>query len=222
MKQHLPASESRSPDPGLAILLRTHTRGLHTRAERSGIVAKILRGEAHRLAYALLLRNLLPVYRELETGLQRNRRCEGVRRVLEPALFRSVALESDVQAISGPSWADKLPLLTEGEAYARRVAASAERGGGGLIAHAYVRYLGDLNGGRVLQGLLSRHLGLDDSELSFYRFDGIADPASFSLGYRQALDQAGAELRNHAAIAQEAATAFRLNIALSEAVAEYA
>jgi heme oxygenase len=203
------------------MLLRAHTRGLHGRAERSGVVRKILRGEVHRLGYALLLRNLLPVYRELEAGLEGNRRCVGVRCLFEPALFRATALKSDLQAISGPNWEDSLPLLAEGEAYARRVAACAERGGGGLIAHAYVRYLGDLNGGRVLRVLLSRHLGLRDCELSFYRFDGIGDAGSFSLAYRQALDEAGAELPGHAAIAEEAATAFRLNIALSGAVAEY-
>lgn len=212
------AAEVRGPGPGLAGLLRERTRRLHAAAERSGFVRRILTGRADRAGYALLLRNLLPVYRELEAALQRRRCAAGVRRIFEPDLFRARGLESDLRAIGGPGWGRALPLLTAGEVYASRVAACGRRPGGLLVAHAYVRYLGDLSGGLVLPGLLRGQLGLGEGELSFYRYEGIADPAAFKLDFRRALDRAGAELPDHAPLAEEAAVAFRLNIALSEAV----
>ena len=45
-----------------------------------------------------------------------------------------------------------------------------------LIAHAYVRYLGDLSGGRIVGRILARSPGLGPEALSFYDFPGIADP----------------------------------------------
>ena len=55
----------------LANTLRERTQALHTRAERSGIINDVLRGKASRYGYALFLRNLLPAYRQMEAGLER-------------------------------------------------------------------------------------------------------------------------------------------------------
>ena len=84
---------------------------------------------------------------------------------------------------------------------------------------AAVRTLGDLSGGQIVGDLLRRSLGLPEEALSFYRFSAIADIAAYKTDYRQALDAAGAEIADPAAVVAEAALAFRLNIALSEAVA---
>ena len=55
-----------------ALYLRTKT--LHVEAERTGIIRDLLRGEASREGYILLLRNLLPAYLAMEHGLERHRR----------------------------------------------------------------------------------------------------------------------------------------------------
>jgi heme oxygenase len=217
-----PIGQGTEASPGLAAGLREATRALHRRAERSGVVQRILNRQADRFAYALLLRNLLPVYRQLEAGLRRRAAEPGVRHIVEPRLFRAEALAGDLVAIGGADWAGALPLLAAGEAYRCRVALAAERAAGGLIAHAYVRYLGDLNGGRLLRGLLVEQLGLGDAALSFYRFPRIPERDAFSAGYRRALDRAGAELGDEGPIVDEAVAAFRLNVALSEAVARRA
>jgi heme oxygenase len=211
---------ARSEDPaaGLAAALRERTRALHVQAERSGIVREILRGRASRHGYALLLRNLLPAYRELERGLERHRHAPGVRAAARPVLYRAPALAADLAALCGPAWSRSLPLLPAGERYADRVAAAGSRDGARLIGHAYARYLGDLSGGQILRRLLGRSLGLGPGCLAFYDFPDIPDPEGFKAGYRAALDRAALEIVDVDGVVEEAAAAFRLNIEVSEAV----
>jgi heme oxygenase len=109
-------------------------------------------------------------------------------------------------------------MLPAAERYADRVAVACEAGGVLLPAHAYVRYLGDLNGGQVLKRLLSQSLGLDDASLSFYEFPEITDLKAFRLHFRAALDLVGCRSSDLDAIVAEARTAFLLNIAVSKEV----
>lgn len=202
----------------LADALRERTRALHREAESSGIVRDLLRGEASRHGYALLLRNLLPAYRELESGLERLRYAPGLRVLACPALYRSRALEADLAGLYGEAWRQTLPVLAAGERYARAVAAAGQGNGVRLLGHAYVRYLGDLNGGRVVQHRLRQSLGLGDRALAFYEFPAIPDLDRFRMQYRDAFDQAARELPEIEPVLEEAVLAFRLNIELSAAV----
>jgi heme oxygenase len=81
-----------------------------------------------------------------------------------------------------------------------------------------VRYLGDLNGGRVMKQLLERSLGLEPAQLAFYDFPLIPDMREFRTAYRAALDHAVQGLPEIQSILDEAAAAFRLNVEVSDAV----
>jgi heme oxygenase len=202
----------------LADALRSRTRSLHREAESSGIMHDLLRGVGSRRGYALLLRNLLPVYRELEAGLERLKHAPGVRTIQEPALCRVHPIESDLASLYGAQWPRSLPLLDAGERYADVVSAAGRGDGARLIAHAYVRYLGDLNGGRVMKERLRRTLGLDTQQLAFFEFPGIADLDRFRSRYRLSFDLAASDLPDLEPVLAEAELAFRLNIDLSCAV----
>ena len=199
-----------------ALYLRTKT--LHVEAERTGIIRDLLRGEASREGYVLLLRNLFPAYQAMERGLEHHRRSPGLGALANYRLDRAAAIQSDLIALCGKRWNRDLPLLAAGEAYAGRVAKSAEGDGAQLIAHAYTRYLGDLSGGLILQRLLVRSLELRPSELSFYDFPRFSDLDGLKADYRKALDRAGALVRDRDAVVEEGAVAFTLNINLSRAV----
>jgi heme oxygenase (biliverdin-producing, ferredoxin) len=205
---------------GLVPALRERTGTLHAQAERSGIVQDILRGRVDRHGYALFLRNLLPAYQQLERGLERHALAPGICMIAQPALYRAGALASDLESLCGSAWSSTLPLLAAGERYARRVAAAAEDDGARLIAHAYVRYLGDLSGGQAMRKLLARPLGLDHHGLGFYEFPDIGDHETFKAAYRDSIDRAAHEVAAVAAIVDEAAVAFELNIDVSKAVQE--
>jgi len=99
------------------------------------------------------------------------------------------------------------------------VASVASAGNGErLLAHAYVRYLGDLNGGQVLARLLAKNLGLDAAMLSFYDFPGIGEIGAFRARYREWIDAAGDDVEDADAVIAEAREAFVLNIAVSDTV----
>jgi heme oxygenase len=212
--------ESR-PTPGLADIMREHTRALHVQAERSGFVRDLLSGRASRHGYAVYLRSLLPVYEALERSLDRHRALPGLDALARPALYRTRFLESDLRALCGAGWPDVLPLLPKADRYRARIHDVAREAPLGLAAHAYVRYLGDLNGGRILRALLSRSVGLDASALGFYSFPLIADLQAAKGEFRAALDAVGDLAEDRFEIVREAATAFRFNIDVSTAVHDF-
>lgn len=202
----------------LADAMRERTRSLHARAERSGMVNEVLRGCADRNGYALLLRNLLPAYRELEAGLDRHRTAPGLRLVVQTAVYRASAIQSDLVALCGETWEATLSLLPASERYAGRISEVAEGDATRLIAHAYARYLGDLSGGQILRERLARSLGLGEHALSYCAFPDIADLSAFKGAYRDALDRAAIEISDIYGVIDEAEIAFRLNIDVSVAV----
>jgi heme oxygenase len=211
----IPAPESRT----LAAQMRAATAALHVRAERSGIIADLLRGRGDRMGYALLLRNLLPIYRAIEDGLERHRDGALLRPFARRDLYRAPQIACDLAAIVGADWTERIGLLPAGARYASRVTRAAEGDGAALIAHAYVRTLGDMSGGQVVAKVLGRTLGLPESALGFYAFPGIDLPAA-KADWRDALDAAAPA--DPARVIHEARVAFRLNIALSEAVSNAA
>jgi heme oxygenase (biliverdin-producing, ferredoxin) len=196
--------------------LRERTRELHTQAERSGIIADILHGRATREDYALLLRNLLPVYQALEAHLAGHAVSPPVGPIVRPELIRAGAIEADLSLLSIETSA--LPVLAATADYVKAIEQASGGDGGRLIAHAYTRYFGDLSGGQIVKRLLARSLNLPPAALSFYDFPGIADIPTFKSDYRAAINRAGDESKDFDAIVEEGALAFELNIDLSVAL----
>ena len=130
----------------LSALLRSRTKEAHTAAERSGVMSSLLRGHVTRERYALLLRNLHPLYDALERALDRVRDDPWLQPIHDPRLWRTAPLERDLVHLAGPAWA-ALPVTATAAAYAQRIDGLHHDHPGQLVAHAYVRYLGDLNGG---------------------------------------------------------------------------
>lgn len=212
-----PGDYASSPSVALARALLTRTQALHVRAERSGIVQDILRGQVSRSGYALFLRNLLPIYEALETGLEAHREASSVAFFAEPRLYRAASLASDLDAIAGRAWTKELPVLAETDAYVAHLTALATGDGTRLVPHAYARYLGDMSGGQILKRLLTKSLSLTPAMLTFYDFPHIADIASFKAAFRDALDRCGAAVRDLEPLLKEGEVAFLHNIAISEA-----
>ncbi len=219
---NIQASQTGDGHPSLLTRFQDRTRALHLEAEKTGIVREILRGNASRSGYALLLRNLLPVYQGLEEGLESCRGAPGLGSIARPALYRSAAISSDLSQLCGNEWSMALPVLASTERYVETVSLAAQGGGHGLIAHSYVRYMGDLNGGQILKRLLARSLNLTPEMLSFYDFPSIADLDTFKAEYRNCLEEAGRLVPEAESVVEASAEAFRLNIALSREIAEWA
>ena len=197
--------------PTLSQLLKTHTRSLHREAERSGVVRAILERTVTHNDYVLYLRNLHPVYRALErritTWVDDEVRCA----LADPRLYRTRAIESDLESLAGPEWHIALPCLASAKSYANAIEAAGEEE---LIAHAYVRYLGDLNGGQIVRRILGETLGLGNEANAFYRFDEIVDIEGARVQFRRALDHCAATC-TMARVVEHACDAFMHNIAMT-------
>lgn len=195
--------------------MRRQTRDLHVQAERSGVVAALLRGQASRQMYAHYLRALLPAYQALERALQANLH-PALGELAHPALYRAPAIEADLRHLAGPDWPAVLPVLDSGRRYAACIeSAAAEGDGTRLIAHCYTRYLGDLNGGQVIGRRAAALGGNGTWTPAFHAFPALENPREFADAYRQVLDAAADQSRRPHEIVVEAKIAFQMNIDLS-------
>lgn len=201
-----------TPAPSLAARLKAETRSLHTLAERSGVMADLLHGQLSRDRYCLLLRNLQAIYATLEASLDRH---PADARLWRPELRRLPGLEQDLDQLHGGDWRADVALAPAAQAYVERLQALATSAPGLLLAHAYLRYLGDLHGGQVLARLIQRQFGLPGPDgvdgTAFYAFGGPAEVERLQREFRAGLDALALPPREADAFVAEACEAFRLH-----------
>lgn len=194
--------------------LRAATAALHRHAETRPLITALLRGTLALADYTTLLRNLQPLYAALETRLDETRTLPAA--VRGPALRRREALERDLCALIGPDWAQQPPDAAA-LAYAAHLQAIDAPG---LLAHAWLRYLGDLAGGQMLARAVGRLIGQDDGDgCAFYRFPSPG-PAALASGFRAALDTLPLTAAEEQRLVDEACAGFRRHAALFDALYE--
>ena len=197
--------------PDLPERLRLETRDLHAATERTGAMAALLAGRLPRPAYCVMLRNLHALYAALEAALRQCQHHPAVAPLQTQALQRAPALTADLSALHGPHWATELPLQTATTAYVQRLQTLAHGASPALVAHAYVRYLGDLHGGQILKRLVARGVGLSDGAAwgtQFYEFGDEAQVGALRQQLRQALGRLPVSAMQQDLIVAEARWAF--------------
>jgi heme oxygenase len=202
-------------DPPIIALperLKSETRLLHARAERAGVMGELLGRRVGRAAYCALLRNLHAIYQALETALDGLPAAAPARGLWHDTLRRAPRLAADLEVLHGPGWA-AMPLAAATVDYVERL--EQVRHAPALAAHAYVRYLGDLNGGQALAFLVrERFAGAGAAATAFYEFG--ADIGALRDRFRSALARLGLEAADDAAVVAEARWAFEAHVRLFE------
>ncbi|MET0773754.1 MAG: biliverdin-producing heme oxygenase [Candidatus Limnocylindrales bacterium] len=196
--------------------LRDETREDHERAESSPFVTAYLAGRVPIDGYAALQGQLWSIYDALESSAVRLRDDPVVGPFLDPRLDRLPALDADLRRLVGDDWRDRVKPSDATEAHAARIRELARTWPAGFIAHHYIRYLGDLSGGRALGSKARKLYQLEDDGVRFYRFDAIESPREFKDGYRRLLDDAPWSPAEQARIVAEARTGFRMTGAMFE------
>ena len=200
--------------------LKSETRNLHTAVENSAFVQALFRGGLKQSAYALFLRNLREIYAALERGLERQSPGSPASLVWSPALRRLPAIDRDLDALHGPNWAEVLDTLPATVRYVERLDRLSESRPELLVAHAYVRYLGDLNGGQALARLVMRRFEPADGQgVEFYDFGEADVIGKLKQGFKVGLDEIGRTMHDDASIVDEAQLAFRLHAELFDELA---
>lgn len=193
----------------LAARLRTQTWPAHRQVEATPFVRTMLRGGLSLPAYCLLLASLHPIYAALEHGLQRHAGRPEVASIYAKELLRGPALAADLTHLHGADWRGTLQPQPQALAYAAHLTALADAAPALLVAHAYVRYLGDLSGGQTLRRIVAGSLGLQgDHGTRFYDFGPPAQVSALAGELRAGLDRIDTDEATHAAIVAEAEQAF--------------
>lgn len=188
----------------LAARLRVATQDLHAAVERAGAMGSLLKGRLSRRGYLALLGNLHAIYHALEAGLAPQALPDSWR-----SLARTDALARDLDTLQGPGWRVGLALQPATQAYVTHLQGLAATRPALLAAHAYVRYLGDLNGGQVLARLVAKGLGLaPGTGLDFYDFGPPERVAALAGDFRQALNAWPRDTHEADALVDEARSAF--------------
>ncbi len=193
---------------GLAAQLKAATSSLHRQVERSPLMARLLRRELPRRNYVQLMQNLQAIYAALEPALLRHAADPALAPVLLQGMFRAEALAADL-ALLDPSHTPPHALVPATRAYVERLQELDRSAPGLLVAHAYVRYLGDLNGGQALQRLVARAYGLEGGAgTRFYDFGARATQQRMLEAFRMGLGVIDQRSTQAQAIVAEAVGAF--------------
>jgi heme oxygenase len=168
---------------------------------------------------ARLTAQLRSVYAAIESNLEPYRVDPLLGRLFDRRLDRLAAIDHDLAALAGSAASTLTDPLPETIDYVERIAAI--RGDPPrLVAHHYVRYLGDLSGGQIIAMLMRRHYGLGDDALTFYAFEGIPSKGGFKASYRRALDELLVDPATYEAVVDETRTAYEANRRLFVALGE--
>ena len=204
--------------------LRLETRALHAATERSGAMAALLAGRLPRPVYVQMVRNLHALYEALETALQVHGAAEAVAVLQAAPLARAPALAEDLALLHGPGWAEALPLAATTQHYVARLQALARaapsEAAPPLVAHAYVRYLGDLHGGQALARVVARAYALPGAAgTDFYRFGTEVELPQRRAALRAALAALPLTAPEADAFVAEACWGFEQHVRLFEELA---
>lgn len=207
-------------DAGLAARIRRASAAAHREAEGAPFVQDLLAGRLPVEGYVHLAAQHEAIYRVLEAAVAANAD-PAVAPFLAPELARLPALEADLAFLAGPGWRDRVPVLAATEAYCDHLHRVTGTWPGGLLAHHYVRYLGDLSGGQVIGRVLARVYRFEDERgTAFYRFPAIPSPKAHKVRYRQLLDALPWAEPDRQRLIDEVGVAYRLNAAVFGALGD--
>ena len=192
---------------GLAGRLRDATGAAHSAAERSAFVKHLFKGSLPRDGYVGLLRALHPVYVALEAAMGAHKDDAVVGMVYDPALNRATSLEQDLEFFAGKDWRS-IPVVKAASDYAAHLTELGKRMPRGLVAHAYVRYLGDLSGGQMMGRSVAKTYEAGEAGTNFYNFNGVADVNGRKNAYRAVLSALPLTPKEQDEVVQEAIAGF--------------
>lgn len=199
----------------LASQLREGTKQSHTLAENTAYMKCFLKGYLATEPFTKLLSNLYFVYSTLEAELLRHQNHSVIRSIYFPQLNRQAHLAADLAYYYGTEWEKKIVFSEAANNYVAHLQTISNTEPSLLVAHSYVRYLGDLSGGQALKNIVRSALKLPEAlGTRFYEFDdfsSISEIRAFKGQYRDALNSLPVDEALVAEIIAEANYAFSLN-----------
>ncbi|KAJ6658959.1 hypothetical protein lerEdw1_019596 [Lerista edwardsae] len=203
----------------LSEALKECTKDVHEQAESTEFMMSFQKGQVSLQEFKLYLASLYYIYCALEEESERNKDNPVYAPVHFPAeLYRTTALEQDLQYYYGPGWREDICCHEATQKYVNRLHHVGQHEPELLVAHAYTRYLGDLSGGQILKKIAQKslHLPTTGEGLAFFNFPGVTNISKFKQLYRARMNSIPMDCATEERIVQEARTSFLLNIEVFE------
>uniref|UniRef100_UPI00398E3177 heme oxygenase 1-like isoform X2 n=1 Tax=Pristiophorus japonicus TaxID=55135 RepID=UPI00398E3177 len=203
----------------LSEALKLATKDVHELAENSEFMRNFQKGLVTREQFTLLLDSLYFIYTALEEEIERNKDHPAFAPVYFPSeLHRTEALAADLEYFHGPGWRDRIECPQATGKYVSRIQRVGRSEPELLVAHAYIRYLGDLSGGQVLKKVAQKALKLPNTGqgVAFFSFDRVTNATKFKQLYRSRMNTLDADRETRQRILGEANRAFQLNVEVFE------
>ena len=159
----------------------------HDQVEGAPIIKAIFDGSISDEEYMDYLACLFEVYDQLEIELALLESNPLTAPLNIPAIFRAESIKADLKAFGN----EQRKPNQKAEEYRAHLTSLGQYQPHRLIAHAYLRYLGDLFGGMMIGRRLKDKF---EGKLNFYDFNALCDlyqlktPTSFASAFRKILD----------------------------------
>ena len=135
---------------GFSATLWSATRTEREEAARAGcFTTPSLAAARGRTSYAMLLGQLLPIYDVLDRAAVARHDHPVVGPLMLDPLPRPSTVEAELRTLLGPGWRDACAPIPAGAAYLDRLREVVFTWPGGLVAHRFMRGLGELSAPRL-------------------------------------------------------------------------
>lgn len=199
----------------LAQRLREGTQISHTLSENTAFMKCFLKGVVELEPFRKLTADLYFLYSNLEAEMARHQDHPVVGPMVFAELLRTQALEGDLAYYYGDRWPHEIAATPAGQRYVNRILEVSVTNPALLVAHAYVRYMGDLSGGQGLRHIVRSALNLPpDKGTGLHEFDQLPTVEAkrdFKIRYREALNALPVDEVLIQQLVDEANLAFALN-----------
>ena len=220
----MPYKESQFEAESIRDLLKRGTHDIHSVAD-SLFTDELVKKKISLKTYREFLSQLYFFYTAMEEELESNKDHPIVGPVHFPdELNRVEHIKEDLEYFYGDSWETDIQCLPATAEYVDRVHHLGKEKPHLLIAHSYVRYLGDVSGGQILKKIIKRmyHLPDDGCGVQFFEFENIDCIPKFKDFYNARMNNLEVDDEMKQDIVQEAQQAFKNNIGIFKAIIEWA
>uniref|UniRef100_A0A3B3XS55 heme oxygenase (biliverdin-producing) n=1 Tax=Poecilia mexicana TaxID=48701 RepID=A0A3B3XS55_9TELE len=195
----------------LSEMLLAGTKESHTKTEISQLGRDFYKGIVKKDVLKKGIEALYFIYSAMEDELERNKDHPYIAPIYFPTeLYRREALAQDLQYFYGVDWESLISPSPATTLWVKRIHEVGKKDPGMLVAHCYVRYIGDLSGGHLLNNVAKKVLRLPATGdgLRFYQFEGITSHKGFKQLYRSKLNEVDVEMETKLSIVDEAIRAY--------------
>lgn len=194
--------------------IREKTSLLHSAAENTGYIKKLVDGIASVEGYAEYIYNLEKMYKAIEDALDKNENNAVINPFVTKELYRSKLIRKDLEFLLGGKL-NSMKLLASTEACVAKIEELSETKPELVVAYAYTRFLADLFGGRTFLSLLSTSYKISNEGLNYYQFPEINDLRGYVMKYHNMLAEINLSDEMKIDFINEVNNAYIYNLAIS-------